>query len=353
MPTLLYIPRTDESGAGPRYRVYQFFDSFNKLGFTITVKPLFDSKYLNKLYFEKKRSFFYMLKAYFKRALFLTFNKSKFDVVLMDGELFPFMPYFIEKIFLPPRFVIDQDDAIFHTYDNHRLSLVKLLLGQKIKKVWKKCHHVMVGNDYIKEKTLAMGIKQVTALPTVVKADLYKYHGMPRTNYKNEIIIGWVGSPTTIWHMDHIKQALINVSKKANVILYIIGAEYNIPEVKTFCVDWKGGWSERDEINLTNEIDIGIMPLMDGPFQKGKGGGKLIKYMACEKPVIASAVGMNTEIVDHEKNGYLASTVDEWEKYLLMLIADPEKRKRYGVEGRRKMLARYSFEAVNPIILSG
>jgi len=350
MPTLLYVPRFDENGAAPRYRIYQYLDSFKKLGFNITVKPLFNINYLNNLYFKKKRSIFYLIKTYFQRALFLTFNKSKFDIVLMDGELFPFIPYFFEKMFLPRHFIIDQDDAIFHTYDNHRSFLVRLLLGKKIKKVWRKSHHIIVGNDYIKKNAIAMGVKQVIALPTVVNAELYKPSITSRTKYKDEIIIGWVGSPTTIHSMDHIKQAIINVSKKANIILYIIGAKYNIPGVKIICIDWKDGWSELDEINLTNEIDIGIMPLVDGPYHKGKGGFKLIKYMACAKPMIASAVGVNTEIIDHGKNGYLTSSVEEWEKYLLILIENPEKRKQFGSAGREKMLAQYSFQVIDPII---
>ena len=92
------------------------------------------------------------------------------------------------------------------------------------------------------------------------------------------------------------------------------------------------------------------MPLIDGPYQKGKCGFKLIKYMACAIPMVASAVGMNTEIIDHGKNGYLASSLKEWEQYLLLLINDADKRKELGQNGRKKMLAQYSLQAVQPVM---
>ena len=350
MPTLLYIPRFDESGASPRYRVYQYLDGLKQIGFDITVKPLLDIKYLNNFYFNGKRSKLYLLKKYFQRAYFLLFNKSKFDVVLMDGELFPYLPFFLEKIFLPPQYIIDQDDAIFHTYDEHKSLFVRTVFGKKINKIWKNSRHIIVGNSYVKEKALLTGAKRVTALPTVVNADIYKPFPVKPRQALTEIIIGWVGSPTTIWLMDHISQALVNVAKKTNIVLYIIGANYSIDGIKTICVDWKEGWSEEKEIELTNEIDIGIMPLVDGPYQKGKCGFKLIKYMACAIPMIASAVGMNPEIVDHGKNGYLASTTDEWEKYLLILINDANKRKEFGQNGREKMLEQYSLQATQPVM---
>lgn len=348
MPTLLYIPRFDESGAAPRYRVYQYFASLKAQGFTITAKPLLDIRYLHNLYFNKKRSYFHIFKCYLKRAIFLLFNKSKFDLVLMDGELFPFLPYFVEKWFLPKHFIIDQDDAIFHTYDVHKSWLVRFLLADKIKQVWHKSQHVIVGNEYTKSKAYDMGLTRVTALPTVVNADVYKPTAQSRHAFRDCIVIGWVGSPTTIQSMTHIEPALIKVASKANIVLYVIGADYQLPGVNVICQNWQQGWSEAEEIKFTNEIDIGIMPLLDKPYERGKGGFKLIKYMACAKPIMASPVSINVEIVEHGVNGYLASTCDEWERYLLMLIENAEKRKEFGLAGREKMLKNYSLQAMAP-----
>lgn len=348
MMTLLYIPRFDESGAAPRYRVYQYLPQLRQLGINITIKPLLDKDYLNKLYFFKKRSLFPLFLRYLNRALYLTFNRSKFDMVFMDGELFPFVPFFIEKFFLPKHFIIDQDDAIFHTYDQHPAFFIRFLLGKKIAKIWQKSHHLIIGNAYTHQKAQEMGVKKITILPTVVDATLYK--PLP-LDYRprREIVIGWVGSPTTISAMHHIQQALVNVARKMPIVLTIIGANYHLDGVKTICIDWKEGWSETEEIRLTNDIDIGIMPLEDGPYQKGKGGFKLIKYMACAKPMIASPVGVNSDIVTHGVNGFLAKTVQEWETYLLMLIGDAKLREEFGITGREKMLSHYSLQSASPI----
>src|SRR5258708_7601023 len=146
MFTLLVLSRFDESGAGPRYRVYQYFDSLEEQGIKIVVKPLLDSEYVNKLYLSKKRSFWYLIKKYAQRAFFLLFNNAKYDMVLMDGELFPFIPYFLEKLFLHKKCIMDQDDAIFHTYDLNRSFLIRSLLSNKIDKIMKHCRQVIVGN---------------------------------------------------------------------------------------------------------------------------------------------------------------------------------------------------------------
>lgn len=346
MRTLLYLPRFDESGAAPRYRVYQYLNHLKQIGIQVEVKPLLTKTYLNKLYFTKKRSLSYLLRVYMQRAIFLLVNKKKYDLVLMDGELFPYLPFFIEKWLLPTQFIMDQDDAIFHTYDQHRSWLVRKVLGKKIDRIMQRCQHVIIGNDYVKKRALASGAKQVTALPTVVNAEKYKPSEM---HEKKELIIGWVGSPTTVKALSLIEPALRKVAHKENFILHIIGAELTIEGVKTVCTDWKDGWNEEEEIRLTNTIDIGIMPLNHGAYELGKCGFKLIKYMACAKPMLASSVGMNQEIVNHGIDGYLAHNLEEWENYLLALIQNPELREKMGIAGRKKMLQQFSLQATAPI----
>jgi len=347
---ILYLPRFDQHGAGPRYRVYQFFNRFNASGIQIEVKPLFDIHYLNNLYFKGKRSIFYIMKKYLQRAAYILLNKKKFDLVLMDGELFPFVPYFIEKLFLSRNYIIDQDDAIFHTYDDHKSWIVRKLFTQKIPNVWRNCKHLIINNAYLETKASEMGVKKISFLPTVVDANLYKPLETTTSSHSNKkIIIGWVGSPTTVHSLRLVEQALLNIAKKSNIALYVIGANYSINGLETTCIDWKDGWNEKVEIELTNQIDIGIMPLIDKPFNKGKGGFKLIKYMAFAKPIIASPIGINSEIVEHDKNGFLASTHEEWEDYLLKLIENPELRKQFGQHGRETMVKKYSLQYVAPI----
>ena len=103
-------------------------------------------------------------------------------------------------------------------------------------------------------------------------------------------------------------------------------------------------------MDLIRSMDIGIMPLTDSPFARGKCGYKLIQYMACGLPVVASPVGVNAEIVEHGVNGFLASSSAEWREAIVRLAGDRELRLRMGTAGRQKVVSQFSAEAVGPRI---
>jgi hypothetical protein len=107
-------------------------------------------------------------------------------------------------------------------------------------------------------------------------------------------------------------------------------------------------WSEAEEVAAISACDIGIMPLADGVFERGKCGYKLIQYMACGLPVVASAVGANREIVRHGIDGFLAETEEEWRDALRTLAADPALRARMGAAGRRRVEEAYSLQVAGP-----
>jgi len=95
-------------------------------------------------------------------------------------------------------------------------------------------------------------------------------------------------------------------------------------------------------------MDIGIMPLPDEPWARGKCGYKLIQYMACGLPVVASPVGVNSEIVQHGVNGFLAQTEEEWAEAIQTLAESDKLRARMGEEGRRIAHTQYSLETWGP-----
>ena len=107
-------------------------------------------------------------------------------------------------------------------------------------------------------------------------------------------------------------------------------------------------WSEAAEVSLIQTFDIGIMPLTDTPWARGKCGYKLIQYMACGLPVIASPVGVNSDIVEHGVNGFLADTEEEWAQAISTLLSDRELRHRMGAAGRKKVEAEYSLQVWGP-----
>lgn len=346
---VLLLSKYDNAGASSRYRTLQYIDYLKERGINVSVNSLLDCYYINKIFSKSKPSIFYTIKQYTKRIVTLLKSKNRYDLCWIEGELFPYIPYFIEKYFLPKNYVAEYDDAIFHNYNMHRNKWVKKLLGKKIDKIMRKSKHVIVGNEYVKQYAIKAGANDVTILPTVV--DAYAY--IPEDNGyepKEKVTIGWLGSPTTVKYISMIEPVLKSIANKSNVKLTVIGGEYTLDGIETSYHHWPDKWSEAEEIALLNKIDIGIMPLIDSPWEKGKCGFKLIKYMACGKPVVASPVSSNLEIVTHNSNGYLAHDLPEWESYLLNLVNDAEKRRQYGVRGRQKMLENYSLQATSPVL---
>ena len=107
-------------------------------------------------------------------------------------------------------------------------------------------------------------------------------------------------------------------------------------------------WSEASEISSLQTLDVGVMPLTDGLFERGKCGYKLIQYMACGLPVVASPVGVNKELVKHGVNGFLADSTEDWMQALKTLCNDPALRERMGAAGRRLVEEHYSLEGCAP-----
>ncbi|WNP28407.1 glycosyltransferase family 4 protein [Moraxella sp. DOX410] len=145
--------------------------------------------------------------------------------------------------------------------------------------------------------------------------------------------MSWIGSPSTVKYLETIKEPLQQLAKKIEYKLRVIGAEFNLPDVQVEGLPW----SEATEVENIANADIGIMPLLDSPWERGKCGYKLIQYMACSLPVIASPIGVNNEIVEDGINGYLANNALQWLEQLESLLLDANLRQQMGLKGREKV----------------
>ncbi len=180
-------------------------------------------------------------------------------------------------------------------------------------------------------------------MPTVVDTDAYG----PAQGDRGErpVTLGWIGSPSTWAFVKPLVPLLSQAAQRYDLALRVVGAgpQAEIPPRFSFLP-----WSEPEEIALIQGMDIGIMPLPDEPWARGKCGYKLIQYMACGLPVIASPVGVNSEIVDHGENGFLAATPQEWAKAIAALAGNAELRRRMGEAGRVKIERAYSLAVHGP-----
>lgn len=335
---VLVFSRYDQLGSSSRLRLYQYLPYLKDAGLNLTIAPFFGDDYVRDIY-SNKLSIFSVFIAYIRR-LFFMFRANKFDVVWVEKEMLPWVPAWIELAVFPRNksLIVDYDDAVFHRYDLHKLSLVRRLLGKKIDRVMQRANLVIVGNAYLANRAQNAGANRVEILPTVV--DMIRYSVANSVSHAAPII-GWIGSPSTAKFLNEIGPALKNIVDSRGVQVVAIGA--NADQLSDLPIEVLP-WREATEVADIQNFDIGIMPLPDEPFERGKCGYKLIQYMACGKPVVASPVGVNQVIVSDGINGFLASTHSEWVNALVQLIDKPELRKKMGAMGREKVDAEYSLQ---------
>ncbi|NQU85503.1 MAG: glycosyltransferase family 4 protein [Mariniphaga sp.] len=341
---ILALTRYSELGASSRLRSYQYFPFLESCGINICVTSFFDDDYLVSKY-AGTVSLARIFTLYVKR-LHLILQAKHFDLVWVEKEMIPWVPSLIELGLFHKRvpLVVDYDDAIFHRYDQSRFSAVRFLLGKKIDAVMRRADLVIVGNDYISERAKQAGAKFIKLIPTVV--DISRYT-VPITDPERPFTIGWIGSPITAPYLYPLTTLLSDLAHSKNIRILAIGA--NPEQVSSLPIETRP-WSLKKEVEEIQHFDIGIMPLPDEPFERGKCGYKLIQYMACGKPVIASPVGINTKIVQEGVNGFLAETHEQWSSAFEQLYFDSSRRIQMGMEGRKLVETQYSMQINAPKI---
>jgi glycosyltransferase involved in cell wall biosynthesis len=314
-------------------------------GFTTEISALFSDDYLVKQYTSGKKNLIAVAESFCRRIVNLL-RASRFDLIVIEYELFPYFPALFERLFnwFKVPYIVDYDDAIYHQYASHGNLIVRTFLGEKIASVMRNAELVIVGNQYLADYALRSSAQKVEILPTVVDLNLYPTLKKNAGTLDN-FTVGWIGSPSTSKYLGEITPALTEFCGKGGYRVRLIGASKEIiPNVAAEVFFW----SEQTEVELLQSYDVGIMPLPDEPWTRGKCGLKLIQYMACGLPVVASPVGVNKDIVEHGVNGFLASTNKEWIQALETLRKDPKLRRRMGESGRRKVEEKYCLQVTAP-----
>ena len=336
--------RYGRRGASSRLRMFQYARYLQEKGIAAAELSFFDDDYLTRLY-EGMQTNASTAKAYLRRAAQMRGAKDA-DLLWIEKEALPWMPWLLEHFILPSGvpIVTDYDDAVFHSYDLNRSSLVRRLLGRKIDKLMATSTLVMAGNSYLAERARMAGASQIEIVPTVVDIHGYSVRGDRRAEPTPRI--GWIGTPST-WtaFMTPLTRVLTETAAAEGARLLVVGAG---KAAASHPMLENRAWTEETEAASIQDMDIGVMPLTDTPWARGKCGYKLIQYMACGLPVVASPVGVNAEIVKHGVNGFLATTEAEWRAALVTLLRNPDLRRKLGAEGRRKVEAQYSLQIWGP-----
>ena len=303
---------------------------------------MFPDGYLQALYSGQSRSI-YVLTGYWRRIKLLV-RASGYDLVWIEKELLPFMPALPEWLLNKSgvQYVVDYDDALFHRYDEHRYWLIRATLGGKIDSVMRNAALVIAGNEYLSDRARMAGAQSIAIVPTVI--DLMRYKVKQRGG-NNPLVVGWIGSPSTSCYLSVIAPIMELLSNECNVRFVTVGPTEE--SVRNLPVEVRS-WSEETEAQSIQGFDIGIMPLPDDPWERGKCGYKLIQYMACGLPVVASPVGINNQIIQHGTNGFLARNLHEWEEALRCLLNNQNLRLQMGTKGREMVEAWYTLQVQAP-----
>ena len=338
------LPRYGRLGASSRMRFYQYLPWLEAAGISCTAAPLFSDGYVRGLQ-KNTKNIFEATRAYACRIKALL-SSRRFDLLWIEKEALPWLPAWFEKMLLSDAvpYVLDYDDAVFHYYDQHRKPVVRALLAGKHPALIQRAALVVAGNEYLSDFALAVGARQVEVVPTVIDLECYSLAAIDPAKMARPPCVGWIGQRSTAAFLTPHAPLFERLSADGAARFAAIGIDAQSLGLPMESI----AWTEQTEVSSIAGLSIGIMPLVDAPFERGKCGYKLIQYMACGLPVVASPVGVNRQIVEHGVNGFLAETPEQWEQALRTLLADSGLRQRMGRAGRLKVEQQYCVQVTGP-----
>lgn len=344
---ILFLTRFGQQGASSRIRTFQYLPWIEPEDNKYVVSSLFDDAMLLQKYQHGGYSLLELLSAYWRRFRALT-GRHQFDLVWIEKEALPWFPVWFERWMLRcVPYVLDFDDAIFHKYDMHRFAWVRGVYGRRLDQLMAEACLVVVGNCYLADRANAAGAKRVEVVPTVV--DLARYASKQIYSVTKKPRIVWIGSPSTVQYLQKLANPLATLAKRQPFTLRVIGGgHFTMPGIDVETI----AWSAEEEATAIAECDIGIMPLRDTPWEQGKCAYKLIQYMACGLPTVASPIGANCDVVVEGKTGFFAETASVWVEKLERLLRDATLRQRLGKAGRARVEDKYSLQHVAPRLVN-
>jgi len=336
MKILFLAPYPIGESPSQRFRFEQYFEILSNAGHQFTISSFLSPEGWKIIY--SKGNTLKKVKAVvqgFLGRLADLLKMKPYDIVFIHREAAPFGPpvfeWLISKVF-KKKIIYDFDDAIWLTDKTDEGILTRILRWRrKVRSICRWSYKVSCGNDFLCDFARRFN-NNVVLNPTTIDTN---YHKPVMKSRGGKLVIGWTGSHSTLKYLYEIAP-----------VLYAVGKEFPDTEFVTIS-NGKSPfsqitWSKETEIEDLAKIDIGIMPLPDDIWSKGKCGFKALQYMAMEIPTIVSPVGVNTKIVTHNVDGLVCRTPQEWTDGLRKLITDQDLRRRLGVAGRKKVENNYS-----------
>ncbi|MTI32347.1 glycosyltransferase family 4 protein [Xanthovirga aplysinae] len=342
MKILFLVPYPSEQAPSQRFRYEQYLEVLEASGHSYHIASFLNNKTWSILY---KKGYNFLkftgiLKGFGNRLLML-FGIRNYDVVFIHREASPIGPpifeWLIAKVFRK-KIIYDFDDAIWLSNSSQQNKLAaKLKWHKKVDKICKWSYKISVGNDYLGDYARQFN-PQVVFNPTTI--DTENLHNQIKKQDGKKIVIGWTGTHSTMGYLKVLVPIIKKLEGKYDFEFSVISNQK--PDLPLKSLTYKP-WNKLTEIDDLLHFNIGVMPLTDDKWAKGKCGFKALQYMALGIPAIASPVGVNTTIISHGIDGYLCKNKEEWYLALEKLIKDEQLRIKVGKNSRKKVVEHYSI----------
>ena len=337
MPDKISIcTRYSEMGASSRLRFFMYKKHLSEHNVSASFFPMLGDGYLKRLYAGKPTKL-HALCALAKRLLQIPFLRKN---LLIEYELLPFIPEKVERFFLKRHnYILSFDDAVWEKYRGNPS------LEGKFESLAKNAKGIISANDRLTAHLEPFN-KNIIKIPTVI--DLEKYTSSPQEEKFSEFTVVWIGTPVTyneclLPFTDMLREAAKQVDFK---LLAVAKKDLPpIPGVNMQCIDW----SSETEVSILKRSHVGIMPLPENDFMRGKSAYKLIQYLGAGLPCIASPVGENKVLLSHGGTGFSAATKEEWITSLSKLANDTALRENMG-RNAFALAKEYSIQKYAPIM---
>ena len=321
---IFFFTKYGNLSASTRERFNNFIPILKKKNIHVEQDNLIADRILKLKVFNNKQSFLNFFISILKRIIKIFFLKKR--LLIIQYELITYFPPILE-LYLRIRgipFIIDLDDIVYLNYNKN--IFVNFFLKSKFKKIFSWSSGIIVGNRFLEKEIKKIVNTEVLYIPTTVDSNTKKIK-------KDKIFtVIWMGSPSTTKYIDDIRYAVEYLSIHEGIKFKIVGSKDSKIE-KNQNIEFLN-WTKKNENLYLSSSHLGIMPLRNNLWEKGKCGYKLLQYMSCSLPVIASPVGSNLDIVKKNKSGYFASDTGEWIKLILRYKNNIKLRKLHGDYGK-------------------
>jgi glycosyltransferase involved in cell wall biosynthesis len=342
---VLLLSRYARMGASSRIRHHDLVRSLTKHGFEFDSVPLLPDTYLTRFYAGQSLPYGDIMRGYLRR-LKAAARAGEYDVIWIEKEALPWLPWLLERIFFRrsrPAVVIDFDDFWPSRYLESSVWYRRRIGPVKFARAMRGADVVTVANTRLAELMAPLSPHaNIEVIENGIDVDLYAAAGVAAdaasTPEPGPLRVGWIGTPfTASAYLPSIAEGLNRLSAEGVIRVMLIGAGAAAPEV----VAERASWSEATEADDVAKNDIGLMPLVGSAFDSGKSGWKLVQFMAAGRAVVASPIGFNRDIVTHGVTGYYAPKPSDFETAIRRLAADPSLRSRMGKAAQDMVIERF------------